>query len=202
VQGVEGIGFSQFFGFDPISAQHNDWKCSKLPATANPFCGYPCLSSLDWNDGAGNPRWYVLKLLVSALGGSTMKSIAIANIVAQPAAAAASREGEDQKESEEGECELVGTELRMDFAGGDLCEFNMSSAPSATTCAQACCATRGCLYFVTVAPSSSWAPRDSRPCSGHSHCFTGGSCCYLKDNSTKSVSSTPLCLLRCTAHID
>ena len=119
--GVAAMGASQFFGFDTATAEKFGWlgpegqcsnggkgvvsgwpqclefACSCLTSGAgqNPYCGYPCLSSLNWDDATPNPRYHTLKMLIEQMRGSATKHIYNASISGPTAAAAVFGDGSD-----------------------------------------------------------------------------------------------------------
>jgi len=70
----------------------------------------------------------------------------------------------------------------MDWQGGDLCQFNMTSSggdmtASLAECTAACCADERCQHFV-IASGSKWAGHGV--CKGKPKCHPGDNCCFLK----------------------
>ena len=182
--GVSAMGASQFFGFDADAANQFGWlgpegQCS----SSGSYCGYPCLSSLNWDDATPNPRYHVLKLLIDQMRGAAMKHVYSSSVCGPPAPAppAPSPLRKD--------CKSVGPiERHQDFQGGDVCQFNLTSVlpgqTPAQTCATACCANARCERYVVVAPSSTWVSSNGY-CPGKPKCYQGGVCCFLKDAATE-----------------
>jgi hypothetical protein len=81
--GVDAMGSSQFFGYDGITGQANNWPHGG-GATTQGYWYYPCLSALDWTTGKPNARYYAVQMLVAELGGSQMKAMSPAVVVQPP----------------------------------------------------------------------------------------------------------------------
>ena len=82
--GVDSIASSQFFGFDQVAGKSNDWPAVGVDgASLHGTWYYPCLSSLDWDSGLPNARFFALKVLASELG-SDMKSVSPATMTPTP----------------------------------------------------------------------------------------------------------------------
>lgn len=79
---------------------------------------------------------------------------------------------------------MLVTEHALDFAGGDLCEFDLTVASRISACVQACCANAHCEHFVVLENSSAWQSKGGT-CAGGRQCFVGGVCCYLKTAHTR-----------------
>ena len=151
--GVDAMGFSQFYGFPfgdrtsdgggggsptfPPGSDSNPFRfnCSEGSVSRGPYCGFPALSSLDYDTAVPNARYHAVKLLIDEMGSDSVKAFSPVHAVASTAAGPTPHG--DQ-------CKVLTTEHALDFAGGDVCEFDMTSAPSFRTCGQACCANVQC----------------------------------------------------------
>ena len=142
------IGCSQFVGWPsgprgtPVGIPHGDPELG-CPFQSQVDSGGNCpeMSMIDWTNGALNARSWAMKMMIDGLGLAD-KKVVVTNV--------SKSQGTGRKE-----CKLLSTTVDADFAGGDICVFNMSSDPSPDTCAAACCADPKCSFFVTLAPGVS-----------------------------------------------
>jgi hypothetical protein len=182
--GVEAMGFSQFYGFpfgdgagSPTFAPGSNsnpflFNCSEGSVSQGPYCGFPALSSLDYDTAVPNARYHTVKLLIDEMGSDSVKAFS-------PVAVSAAGSTPHRAH-----CKALTTEHALDFAGGDLCEFDMTSVPSFSTCEHACCGNAHCDHFVMLENSSAWQSKGGT-CAGGRPCFDGGVCCYLKTKHTR-----------------
>jgi hypothetical protein len=176
--GVDMIGCSQFVGWPsgppgtPVGIPHGAPELG-CPFQSQVDSGGNCpeMSMIDWTNGALNARSWAMKMMIDGLG-NTEKNVLVTNV---------SVAGQQPRR----QCKLLNTTVDADFAGGDICVFNMSD-PSPETCAEACCADPACDHFVTLAPGHGY---DTGACPGKPDCPVGGSCCYLKSSSGRQIKS-------------
>eukprot|EP01050_Picozoa_sp_SAG11_P009336 SAG11_NODE_869_length_6814_cov_3.266865_4_plen_316_part_00 len=187
--GVAAMGASQFFGFDTPTAERFGWlgpegQCSNGGANENPYCGYPCLSSLNWDDASPNPRYHTLKMLIQTMRGAETKQVFHASVISkdQPSSAsplalvaAAAPAGSSFRQS------LTCPEARNVSENQGIVLNDMGSlthpswAANATLgfeqCTQACCEEPGCAAMMYEQASQF---------DGYKRCTLGQPCCWLK----------------------
>lgn len=180
--GVAAMGASSYFGYPTQTALRRKWHGPTPGPDCRPggehvpnYCGFPCLSALDWDGdaaGRGNPRYHVLKLLVEAFGGDAPKSIANVTLRGQPPPA-----------PPPGPCAVLSTTRNSTFHGGRFCEYALPNA-SAAACGASCCATDGCQHFVLTEGGAAPPHEKLYNCNQIGPpCAAGGNCCWLKSRA-------------------
>ena len=182
--GVDMVGASQFVGWPVGPAGTPVGVPAGNAATGCPFQSQigvggncPEMSMIDWTNGALNSRSWTMKMMIDGLGNKP-KQVLETN-VSMPG----------KPDSTRKHCKALTRTADQDFAGSDLCEFNMTERASHGACGEACCAHPLCDKFVTVQGDPPYRFAGGGVCDGEPPCAEGGFCCFLKTSAAAPIKS-------------